>query len=234
MKTKVLFWISLLFLLTIIVSCSKGDGPLEIKPPVVVEADAYASAISIPYAGATTLFWTSRNVTKVTMNDIQMSLIGSQKIDSLIADTAIRFKFWGVDGSMINKLIVIAVAPKPIVVIPTKLDSMTNDLCSGLWRVVRIEQQLRGSWYDMVPDQNTLSERELFTKDGKFQITFTNDPSFLAKSLWSFSQDLKVLNYGGRTDTIVSLSSEKTILSAWAEDPITKMKVYKVKTTYIH
>lgn len=108
MKAKI--FILTVFLLINIIGCKEDIIPVppEVTAPVV--AEAYASPSVILYNGSTTLFWESKNVTSVTINDIPVSnTTDSKSLKALTKDTIFNLKFIGENKQVVLKSVKITV-----------------------------------------------------------------------------------------------------------------------------
>jgi hypothetical protein len=224
MKNQI--FLLIIFLFTILSGCEEDIIPV---PPVVIDpvvsGTAYALPPSIVAGETTTITYTgSKDVISVTINGTTVSATSGSKAYTLTSTTTFTVKFVGPNNKIDEKSFTVNVTEPPVVV-PTKLDTMTNLLCLGPFIPFKVEKELdSGVW-----DEQTMTEIEAriiwtFYKDGKFSHV---DPLGIGLSFrgdWNFSSDLLSLTYGGRTDSIITLDKDKIVLGFWYKkyNPITK------------
>jgi hypothetical protein len=184
MKTTILNKILVVFLLTLSIWGCRYDHvvpePESVYNPVV-EANAYALPESIPYAGTTTIYWKSENVTLVTINDVPVSsLSGSKTLDSVVKDTTLNFKFTTYNRQVITKSVSIEVA-EPVIVVPTRTDT----LCERYWMMVSSKIFSQGNWYTVNLDEDRLTRKLYFYKNGFYEV-FKKDGSTVGNGYWNF------------------------------------------------
>lgn len=104
-------WMMMLVLCTIFFwGCKDEHTPVKEVTIPDPECEAYASPSVILYNGSTTLFWDSKNVTSVTINDIPVSsTTGSKSLKALTKDTLFTVKFIGENKQVVFKFVKITV-----------------------------------------------------------------------------------------------------------------------------
>ena len=199
-----------LFLLIIILGSCKYDfvvpEPEPVKPDPVVEVNAYALPESISYAGTTTLYWTSKNVTSVTLNDIPVSVNGPKTLEALTVDTVFTLKFTGYNGQVITKSVSIAVA-EPIIVLPTRTDT----ICGRYWMLTGGKTFIDSVWNERKFDEDKLSRKWYFYKNGVWKL-FNKDGVLIGEATCRITQDSVII--ANDKAKIVSLTDTSLVLSA--------------------
>jgi hypothetical protein len=212
LKVKVV----IVFLLITIIGC-KDDTPLPVpkpdpKPiPVKVEAHVYAMPSSVVKYNnpVTTVFWETKNVASATVNNTSIPVNDSIKFEYLTKDTTLNFTFIGKNGEKVEKSMLVDVGE------PTKIDIMTDLLCLAPWQAVKREtEKSPGVWEDTGLSEKYMRNIRTFYKDGTYDIY---DPLEKTYSIyrsggkWNFINE-NTLFYGGKTDSIISLTDKELVL----------------------
>jgi len=224
MKTTILNKILVVFLLTLSIWGCRYDHVVPEPEPVynpVVEANAYALPESIPYAGTTTIYWKSENVTLVTINDVPVSsLSGSKTLDSVVKDTTLNFKFTTYNGQVITKSVSIEVAEPPVIVAPTMYDTI-----SSLYWVFQVNKSLvNNEWLLFYFDEDMRTRKWFFYKDKTYSIFSQEKNEIVGGGKYDIRKDTLVLNEGDENLKFkISLS-----------DTISTMFLYNIDSTSIN
>jgi hypothetical protein len=186
---------------------------------VVVSGEASASPANILYDGSTTLSWKgSPDVTSVTVNDVPMlTTTGSQEFKSLKENTTFTVKFKGSNGKAVAETIIVTVAPKPIEVIPTKLDTLMSLLCNKPWKDYSIE--------DHSLDGKLLTEFELSEDEKNIIWTYNYNKS------WTIDESAN--GKGVKTTNPGSFGFSEDCKYIWFNDRSNKFEFILTKDTYI-
>jgi hypothetical protein len=171
--------ITVVFVVWAFISCDQENPEPKLKSSFSVSV----SPDSVAYSGTINVTIVAENIVAVYLNGTKVDLLNFS-ILGLVKDTVLNFSATGSDNQGYTKSYTIKVAEKPVVVVPTRNDSLCN--LFSYWKIYSGKRFSEGNWYNIFFSEEELSFKQFYYINGWTEAFRPSDNKLMFNGNWSW------------------------------------------------